>query len=58
MIIYESQPRNLTNKAKLEFLKCMLLCNEQLHIYIYIYIYICFLVKNSLSDIRFTEEKH
>lgn len=46
MIIYESQPRNLTNKkAKLELLKCMFLCNEQLHIHI------CFLVKNSLSDI-------
>ena len=58
VIIYESQPSNLTSKAKLELLKCMLLHNEQFYIYIYIYIYICFLVKNSVSDTRFTKEKH
>lgn len=37
MIIYESQPRNLTNKKE-RAPECVL-CNEQLHIHI------CFLVK-------------
>lgn len=38
VIIYESQPRNSTNKAKLELLKCMLLHNEQLYIYIFVFL--------------------